>query len=398
MVAVALDDAGSALAIRPRTRTRPTDEQGLRTVRVAEFFAGIGLVKAALEPLGASVVWANDIEIAKQRAYAANHESDHFWLGDVRDVLGSHLPPDLDLATSSFPCVDLSLAGNRKGLAGSHSGMFYEFARVIEELPKRSRPRVVMLENVHGFATSHGGADLRSAIERLNSLGYSCDVIAVDARHFVPQSRPRLFVIGISGALAASHVRGLPPVSDVRPAWVTRVHARNADLRMHYRELDALPIGPTDLAHIVQTVPADDIRWWSPERTAKFVGSLSPVQAARVHDLMASGERSWRTAYRRTRGGVAVWEIRRDAIAGCLRTTGGGSSKQALVDIDGGVLRVRWMTPLEYARLMGAGGYQLQSGTDNQALFGFGDAVVVDVVRWIGEHYLMPTLRELTRR
>jgi DNA (cytosine-5)-methyltransferase 1 len=51
------------------------------------------------------------------------------------------------------------------------------------------------------------------------------------------------------------------------------------------------------------------------------------------------------------------------------------------------------MTAREYARLMGADSYVLQGGTDNQARFGFGDAVVVDVVRWIGRHYLVPALR-----
>ena len=366
-------------------------------IRIAEFFAGIGLVKTALEPLGAQVVWANDIEPAKQRAYAANHGAEHFLLADVRTVLASHLPAGIDLATSSFPCVDLSLAGNRRGLAGSHSGMFYEFARVLGALESGQRPRMVLLENVQGFATSHGGADLRAALLRLGELGYSCDVITVDARHFVPQSRPRLFVVGLlvdeGGQLPAGFHRGVPPLSEVRPDWVRAAHARNSDLCLHHADLPALPVGPTDLTCVIEPLEPGDERWWAAERAGVFLASLSAVQSARLSALRSGPGRSWRTAYRRTRGGVAVWEMRRDAIAGCLRTTGGGSSKQALVEAGGGEVRVRWMTPLEYARLMGAGGYQLRVGTPNQALFGFGDAVVVDVVRWIGEHYLMPALR-----
>ena len=66
---------------------------------------------------------------------------------------------------------------------------------------------------------------------------------------------------------------------------------------------------------------------------------------------------------------------------------------QALVEVDASRVRVRWMTPVEYARLMGAAEYRLTGSTDNQARFGFGDAVVVDVVRRIGENYLLPTLR-----
>ncbi|MEU0155895.1 DNA cytosine methyltransferase [Micromonospora fulviviridis] len=361
-------------------------------IRAAEFFAGIGLVREALEPLGVEVVWANDIEKAKRDAYSANHDATHFQLGDVRSVGASHLPPNVELATSSFPCVDLSLAGNRRGLVGSQSGMFWEFARVLEEMQDQ-RPRVVLLENVHGFATSHGGKDLADALARLSELDYSCDVFAVDARHFVPQSRPRMFIAGVRGALPPEAQTGIPPLSDVRPAWVQRVHAGHQHLRMHHLPLPRLPEGPQDLSGVVEKMDGADSRWWDRDRVSAFVASLSPLQSARMEALRDSTGISWRTAYRRTRKGVAVWELRRDAIGGCLRTTGGGSSKQALVELGRGDIRVRWMTPLEYARMMGAGSYRLSGGTPNQALFGFGDAVVVDVIRWIGQHYLLPVLR-----
>jgi len=116
-------------------------------VRMAEFFAGIGLVREALQPLGIKVVWANDIEEAKLEVYSANHDARDFHLGDIRKVSRVHLPQSIHLATSSFPCVDLSLAGNRRGLVGGQSGMFWEFARVLEELGD-TRPKVVLLENV----------------------------------------------------------------------------------------------------------------------------------------------------------------------------------------------------------------------------------------------------------
>lgn len=337
-------------------------------------------------------MWANDIEKAKWQAYSANHDATDFHLGDVREVTAQHLPDGIELATSSFPCVDLSLAGNRLGLVGAQSGMFWEFARVLEEMGDK-RPRAVLLENVHGFATSHGGRDLANALARLSELGYSSDVFAVDARHFVPQSRPRMFIVGLRGELPSEAVRSVPPLSDVRPEWVRRVHARHQDLGMHYLPLPTLPEGPKDLSGVVERMSPADSRWWDASRLAAFLDSLSPIQAARLASLQEARSTSWRTAYRRTRNGVAVWELRRDGIGGCLRTTGGGSSKQALVEIERGAVRVRWMTPVEYARLMGAGTYRLQAGTPNQALFGFGDAVVVDVVQWIGQHYLMPALR-----
>ncbi|WBB77751.1 DNA cytosine methyltransferase [Micromonospora sp. WMMD882] len=366
-------------------------------IRAAEFFAGIGLVRTALERVkGAQVqvVWANDIKQAKHDAYAANFPDaeDHFKVRDIRLVEAADLPDGIELATSSFPCIDLSLAGNRRGLVGDQSGMFWEFARVLEGMSPR--PAVVLLENVHGFATSHGGQDLAAALTRLSELGYSLDVLAIDARHFVPQSRPRMFIVGIEkDKLPPQAHNGVPPLSDARPAWVQAVHAKHRQtLGMHFIDLPQLPEGPQDLEGFVETDASPEL-WWGDDRVEAFVRSLSDIQKARFERLLSDDVVSYRTAYRRTRQGVSVWELRKDAIAGCLRTTGGGSSKQALVRVGKGSRAVRWMTPREYANLMGAHDYKLLAGTPNQQLFGFGDAVVVDVIEWIGNNYLLPVLR-----
>jgi DNA (cytosine-5)-methyltransferase 1 len=378
--------------VRP-SRLRPVGSGQLLPdplVRFAEFFAGIGLVRAALGPLGFQALWANDIQRVKKEQYIANHPEDGFVLEDVRKVEGRSLPHGLELLTSSFPCIDLSLAGNRGGLAGKHSGVFWEFARVVGELPMV--PRMILIENVTGFASSHGGNDLQAALKELTSLGYSCDLLTIDARHFVPQSRPRMFIIGISGELPEGCHPGVPDLSDVRPQWIADAYRRNSAATLHYWELPSLPTGPRDLSAVVEEIDSGDDRWWEEPRLSAFLESLSPIQAARLHQLKQLPA-TYRTAYRRTRDGKPVWEMRRDGIAGCLRTTGGGSSKQALVVVGDGKVRVRWMTAREYARLMGASHYALDGVTDNQAQFGFGDAVVVDVIRWIGQHYLLPVLR-----
>lgn len=374
----------------------PTAADPYPFISFAEFFAGIGLVRAALEPLRFEPKWANDIEEMKYAQYKANHGPDGFVVGDIRKVRGQQLPSGLELATSSFPCIDLSLAGNRQGLSGKHSGMFWEFSRVIAELGDANRPRAILIENVSGFASSHGGKDLQEALCELTRLGYSCDLFTIDAKHFVPQSRPRMFIVGIFGDLPTDCYRGTPDISVIRPQWIRDSYLKNSSLRLHYRMLPELPDGPTDLSSVLESVANDDPRWWSGGRHAAFINSLSQIQASRLFLLKDQQEIAWRTAYRRTRNGKAVWEIRRDGIAGCLRTTGGGSSKQALVAAGQGQVRVRWMTAREYARLMGARDYVLGGGTATQAQFGFGDAVVVDVVRWIGEHYLVPVLRPET--
>lgn len=362
----------------------------LRSARpkVLEFFAGIGLARRGLEAAGFSVAWANDFEPSKKAMYDAEFGTEHpFHLGDIADVKVSDLPADAALAWASSPCTDLSLAGGRAGFAGTQSSTFWQFIRLLDELGD-ARPEAIVLENVTGLASSHGGDDLTAAIRAFNQLGYSADVLAIDARLFVPQSRPRLFVVG------ALH----PPVSSaeasaLRPDWLEWVH-NDKTLKTHRAALPEPPAAMTSgLSAIVEPVPAADERWWDAARTAAFASSLSPVQAARVAALRRTPGVKYRTAYRRTRKGVAVWEVRADDLSGCLRTARGGSSKQAVVKLGSGRMQVRWMTPVEYARLMGAGDYNLTGARDSQVLFGFGDAVAVPVVSWLAEHYLMPLIR-----
>lgn len=356
-------------------------------MRGAEFFAGIGLVRKALSQCGLEVVWANDIDSNKQLLYEANFGSDHFRLGDIRAVHGWQLP-EVDFATASFPCTDLSLAGNRIGLQGTQSSMFWEFARVLREMKER-RPKVVMLENVPSFATSNGGHDLYIALRRLNRLGYACDLLVIDARYFVPQSRPRLFIIGSRELLADS---GTWDPSPLRPKWIQRFVHQHPDLKLQALSISLPEPDRRTLANVVERLGEDNERWWDDGRLQRFIRELSPIQRARLDVLMSSPQPSWATAYRRTRNSKPAWEIRADAISGCLRTARGGSSKQALVESGNNEFRVRWMTAVEYARLQGADDFNLAGVPENRALFGFGDAVCVPAVAWLASNYLLPLL------
>lgn len=363
-------------------------DQGEGRPVAAEFFAGIGLARMGLEEAGFAVRWSNDIDPDKQAMYLGHfgRSPDHTFLRrDIGHVKGDEMPDRLRLAWASFPCIDLSLAGWRRGLKGKDSGTFWHFTEVMDQMHGR-RPPVVVLENVVGLATSHGGEDLAAAIGELNRLDYSVDVLTIDARRFVPQSRPRLFVVGATAPPADEPQHD----DELRPGWL-QAPFRNPALRTHRARLPAPPALLTaGLAEIVEKIPVGDERWWDEQRTVAFLDSLSARQTARLKSLRESRTVFYRSAYRRTRGGIPMWEIRPDDMSGCLRTARGGSSKQALVKVGGGNVHVRWMTPREYARLMGARGYRLGGMRRNQALFGFGDAVCVPAVAWLAEHYLMP--------
>jgi DNA (cytosine-5)-methyltransferase 1 len=332
-------------------------------------------------------VFANDIDRTKAVIYRGNFEDDHLLVGDVALIRGQELP-DIDLATASFPCTDLSLAGNRAGLHGPASSAFWEFARIIDELGAR-KPTVILLENVRGLGNSKDGQDLRAAIERLNSIGYWCDLLVLDAKRWVPQSRPRLFVVGSTTALAGADDWG---PSELRPPWIAAFRSRFPDLALQAARLLLPQPAIVTMSAIVDRLETDDHHWWDKERASRFVESLSPIQLTRLQGLVSGRHLLWRTAYRRTRHGRPVWEIRADDISGCLRTARGGSSKQAVVEAGTGQFRVRWMSTLEYARLMGATKMRFDMVRENQALFGLGDAVCVPAVEWLAKAYLRPVL------
>lgn len=357
--------------------------------QAAEFFAGIGLVGRALKTASIDVAWANDIEPAKASLYLENFDSSPFHLGDVRLISGVDVPP-VDVFTASFPCTDLSLAGGRRGLDGEQSGLLWEFIRVLEETSP-NRPKVVLLENVPGFISSRGGEDLRDAVRSLNRLGYVCDIFQADARWFVPQSRLRVFIVATFGRIAPDTRE-----SSLRPQSLIQFMASNDDLEFqNLHSCVDVPRNEVRLDSAVEKLDPSDERWWAAERVDAFVDSLSELQSDRLAKLVDGDSVTWRTAYRRTRNGSAVWEIRRDPIAGCLRTAGGGSSRQALVEAGTGELRIRWLTGLEYARLQGADDFDFGDARENQIIFGFGDAVCVPVIEWIATEILNPAISQM---
>src|SRR5690606_9794224 len=119
---------------------------------------------------------------------------------DVRTVGRDELEP-VDLICGGFPCQDLSVAGRRAGLAGERSGLFFEFARILDEL----RPRWVVIENVPGLLSSNGGRDMGTVLGTLAKLGYGYAYRVLDAQYFgVAQRRRRGFIVGCLGDAASA--------------------------------------------------------------------------------------------------------------------------------------------------------------------------------------------------
>ncbi len=359
----------------------------------AEFFAGIGLMRIGLERAGWHIAFANDIDEDKWQMYREHFgDTGEFIVDDVHKIDASTVP-GVALATASFPCNDLSLAGTRKGLAGEQSSAFWGFVDVLKKMGAK-RPPMVLLENVTGFLTSHDGNDFRDALLALNRLGYAVDAFIIDAGRFVPQSRQRLFVVGMRTE-AVSTLNETPKFyeSDCRPSALADFIMWNPEINWRIREMPRLPESKLELVDILENLSPNSGTWWNKERCDYLLNQMSAKHRAIADEMMRGTKTTYGTVFRRVRNGKSMAELRTDGIAGCLRTPRGGSGRQILFAAGRGRFAVRLLTARECARLMGADDFKINVPL-NQALFGFGDAVCVPVIEWIARQYLNPLWEE----
>ena len=360
-----------------------------------EFFAGGGMARAGLGE-DWTCLFANDFDPVKAWTYRANWPGDHFHEGDVHALTPSDLPGHADLAWASSPCQDFSLAGLRKGLAaGTRSSAFWGFWSLMKGLNAEGRaPRVIVIENVVGLLTSHGGADFTALCQALAEEGYRFGALEIDAALFVPQSRPRLFVVATRGPIPA-HLTATEPHLFFRSRRISEAHSRlPISLQKHWVSWRAPGSRPSNIG-LAGLLDRDAV-WASDAFTARLLSQLSPLQSERLAVERKARERRVGMAFRRTRteGGRRVQraEVRFDGLAGCLRTPGGGSSRQFVLEVEGESTRSRTLTAREGARLMGLReDYRLPRG-EIAGLKVVGDGVVVPVVRALTEALLAPLL------
>ncbi|MFG0283667.1 MAG: DNA mismatch endonuclease Vsr [Phycisphaerales bacterium JB039] len=366
-----------------------------------EFFAGIGLMAEGLKREGFTIAYANDNDPAKKALYLHNAPEDGavFDDRDIHAVQAGDLPASA-IATASFPCTDLSLAGAQKGLSReTRSGAYLRFIDLLEDLGDR-RPALVLLENVVGLLGSRAGADFEVCLQLLASCGYRLDTFIIDAAHFVPQSRPRLFVVGMLDRLAPPGPWLEPALcaGALRPDRLAGFIAGHASLPWALRPEPPLPRRASALRDLIEDPPDDDPAWFDRARTDKLIGQMSPRHRAEAERMRDSKRYEYGTIFRRMRKGSSMAELRTDGLAGCLRTPRGGSARQMLLRAGKGRFDARLLSARECARLMGAPDFKLAEDAGvNQALWGFGDAVCVDVVAWVARQWLIPALTEMTR-
>ncbi len=370
-----------------------------------EFFAGGGMARAGLGA-GWRCLFANDFDARKAESYRLNWGGEELYVGDVAKITTEQLPGRADLVWASFPCQDLSLAGAGAGLKGERSGTFWPFWALMKALRREGRaPATIVLENVCGALTSHGGKDFTSICAALADEGYRFGALVIDAALFLPQSRPRLFIVAVredvaipatlkgKGASARFHTKALMAANERLP--------KSVKANSLWWNLPEPPARNTTLAQIIEAKP-QGVCWHDSAKTQKLLAMMSDVNLAKIEEAKSADRTMFGTLYRRTRyqNGAKIQraEARFDGVAGCLRTPAGGSSRQFVLVVEKRTVRSRLISARETARLMGLpDGYVLPERY-NDAYHLTGDGVVAPVVRHIAAHLVEPLLNACTMR
>jgi len=367
-----------------------------------EFFAGGGMARAGLGSQW-TCLFANDFDPMKAAAYRANWGSTHFMLEDIRKLSANDLPGVADLAWASFPCQDLSLAGNYAGIGAAgdnmqtRSGTFWTFWKLMLGLGKTGRfPPIIVLENVYGVLTSNGGDDFAAIGACFARAGYRFGALLIDAVRFVPQSRPRVFIVGVRGDIAlSSHLAANEPQPSWHPQALVAAYdkmGRNTKNAWLWWRMPLPESSPLKLEKIIDDEP-DGVQWHRPAETRRLISMMSERNLQKLEKMKRFGQRTVGTIYKRTRQGVQRAELRWDGIAGCLRTPAGGSSRQLVLVVEGKKLRSRLLSSREAARLMGLPETYKLPANYNDAYHVAGDGVAAPVVRYLAGAILEPILQ-----
>lgn len=390
------------LAYRRDTKApeKKTDTLATADFSFYEFFAGGGMARAGL-----GVQWqclfANDFDAKKATTYNDNWGAGVMLAKDVGKVEVKEMPGRAALIWASFPCQDLSLAGMGAGLKGGRSGTFWPFWSLVTTLMEKKRgPKMIVLENVCGTLTSHDGKDFTAIADALAEAGFRFGAVVMDAVEFVPQSRPRLFIIAVAKGVT------IPPTilsPDATLLWhpkalqVAKLRLKGkAKAQWLWWKLPAPPRRSTRFADLVEENPSS-VTWHTAEETQRLIDMMSDVNREKLEAAMKSGQHLVGTIYKRTRldddsEKVQRAEIRFDDVAGCLRTSSGGSSRQIIMIVKGDEVKSRLLSIREAARLMGLpDSYRLPKAY-NEAYHLAGDGLVVPVVRYLAQHILEPVL------
>ena len=369
-----------------------------------EFFAGVGMARAGLGGKW-QCLFANDCDQLKRNAYSANWAGENFDPRDVTEIKAGDLEGRADLAWASFPCQDLSQAGSKAGIgkadgtAATRSGAVWPFLQIIRGLAEEGRhPPLLALENVVGLLNANGGDEFRTLCGALNEIGYRFGAVVADASHFVPQSRPRVFIVAVRREVPIpAALQSDLPQSPWHSQTLLRARAGllPEDAASWVWWSPGVPPAAKDfeLEEIIDL--SDEAKWNTDDATKRLIAMMSESHLNRLSAAKAERRPVIGSLYLRMRpngdgGNVQRAEIAFGSTLGCLRTPKGGASRPRIIVVHGDHVRTRLLSVDEAALLMGLNEDFLLPKTYNESFRLIGDGVVPAVVRFLSDMLLEP--------
>lgn len=345
--------------------------QGRRHEASGEFsfidlFAGIGGCRLGFEQNGGRCVYTSEWDKNCLRTYQENFRVDHEIAGDITKVAESDIP-DHDVLLAGFPCQPFSIAGvSKKNSLGREHGfmceaqgtLFFDIARILEA----KRPRAFLLENVKNLKSHDKGRTFEVIMGTLcNDLGYDVYAHVIDAQHFVPQHRERVFIVGFREPVPWDwNALSLPEKGNIRLSAV-----------LHRRQ------------------------WEEPEHDAEkqYTNGRGVNPKYTLSDKLWNYLQGYAEKHRAKGNGFGFGLVGPDAVTRTLSARYYKDGSEILVRKSKG--NPRRLTPRECARLMGYPDSFRIPVSDTQAYKQFGNSVVPLLVKEIGrvmKHYVMDDL------
>lgn len=332
-----------------------------------DLFAGIGGLRLGFESIGGHCVFTSEWDRFSQQTYRENFRDNHDIAGDITKIDAQDIP-EHDLLLAGFPCQPFSIAGvSKKNALGRAHGfacetqgtLFFDVARII----RHHRPAAFVLENVRNLLSHDRGrtfAVIRDVLT--NELGYTIDWKVIDARHWLPQHRERIFIVGFRDDVDFSFDGMKFPMAGTAPALGSVLHPEDGSGDVEPRYTD---------------------------------GSGRALSKYTLTDHLWSYLQNYAAKHKAAGNGFGFGLCGPGDVARTLSARYYKDGSEILIRQEG--RNPRRLTPRECARLMGFDGpgesrFRIPV-SDTQAYRQFGNSVAVPVVREIAR-YLSPYLQQ----
>jgi DNA (cytosine-5)-methyltransferase 1 len=351
---------GVIASLKPGSKTEKRSRDGWFTF--IDLFAGIGGLRRGFEAIGGNCVFTSEWDKYAQATYKANFRCDHEIAGDIREIASEAIPAH-DVLLAGFPCQPFSIAGvSKKNALGRPHGfacetqgtLFYEVARIIDH----HRPAAFLLENVKNLVSHDKGNTFRTILKVLREeLGYTVEYRVIDAKHFLPQHRERIIIVGFRDKQKFDMASLLLPDKMRGPKLASILHPENGD-------------------------EAPDPEGY----TINNIGKVSPKYTLTEH--LWTYLQNYAAKHKAAGNGFGCSVVGPEDVARTLSARYYKDGSEILVHQSNN--RPRRLTPRECARLMGfdepRGADFKIPVSDTQAYRQFGNSVAVPVIEAVAKH------------